>query len=159
MSVPDLDARRRALTDFESNILVEAAAGTGKTRALELCKAFLGLYRASLWGGGFSSMPALVGRLGQTADMTLPIDEMWVGFRPTSRDDAPILGPTGLDGLVVATGHHRNGILLTPLTANAVSAYILTQELSDDIKPFGPGRFQLGLGSENTSRRQAGIAE
>ena len=89
----------------------------------------------------------------------LPIDEMWVGFRPTSRDDAPILGPTGLDGLVVATGHHRNGILLTPLTANAVSAYILTQELSDDIKPFGPGRFQLGLGSENTSRRQAGIAE
>ena len=55
--------------------LFSAAAGTGKTRALELCKALLGLYKASLWGG-VSSMPALAGRLGQTADMTLPIDEM-----------------------------------------------------------------------------------
>ena len=71
----------------------------------------------------------------------LPIDEMWVGFRPTSRDDAPILGPTELEGLVVATGHHRNGILLAPLTANAVSDYILTRELSEEIKPFGPDRF------------------
>jgi glycine oxidase len=71
----------------------------------------------------------------------LPIDEMWVGFRPTSRDDAPILGPTKLDGLIVATGHHRNGILLTPLTSNAVSHYILTRELSDEIKPFGQDRF------------------
>ena len=44
----------------------------------------------------------------------LPIDELWVGFRPTSRDDAPILGPTSIEGLVLATGQHRNGILLTP---------------------------------------------
>ena len=42
----------------------------------------------------------------------LPIAETWVGFRPGSRDDAPMLGPSGIDGLVVATGHHRNGILL-----------------------------------------------
>ena len=34
----------------------------------------------------------------------LPIDELWVGFRPTSRDDAPILGPTSVEGLVLATG-------------------------------------------------------
>ena len=40
----------------------------------------------------------------------LPIDELWTGFRPTSRDDAPILGPTPIEGLFVATGHHRNGI-------------------------------------------------
>ena len=46
----------------------------------------------------------------------LPIAEIWVGFRPGSRDDAPMLGPSGIDGLVVATGHHRNGILLTPVT-------------------------------------------
>ena len=46
----------------------------------------------------------------------LPIDEMWVGFRPGSRDDAPVLGPSGIDGLALATGHHRNGILLTPVT-------------------------------------------
>jgi glycine oxidase len=71
----------------------------------------------------------------------LPLIETWVGFRPTSRDDAPILGPTEIDGLIVATGHHRNGILLTPLTANAVSHYILTNELIDGIEPFGPKRF------------------
>ena len=35
-----------------------------------------------------------------------------------------MLGPSGVDGLVIATGHHRNGILLTPLTAEAVSALL-----------------------------------
>ena len=59
----------------------------------------------------------------------LPIDETWVGFRPGSRDDAPMLGPSGIDGLVIATGHHRNGILLTPVTAEAISAYLLTGRL------------------------------
>jgi glycine oxidase len=71
----------------------------------------------------------------------LPIDETWVGFRPGSRDDAPMLGPSGIDGLVVATGHHRNGILLTPLTIETVSAYILTGRLPDTVKPFTPQRF------------------
>ena len=40
----------------------------------------------------------------------LPIDELWVGHRPGSRDDAPILGPGPMAGLIYATGHHRNGI-------------------------------------------------
>ncbi|EWY41310.1 glycine oxidase [Skermanella stibiiresistens SB22] len=71
----------------------------------------------------------------------LPIDELWVGFRPGSRDDAPILGPSALDGLVLATGHHRNGILLTPITANAVSDLILTGRIADVIRPFGIDRF------------------
>jgi glycine oxidase len=71
----------------------------------------------------------------------LPIAEMWVGFRPGSRDDAPILGPSGIDGLVIATGHHRNGILLTPVTAQAVSAYILTGCLPEAVRPFTPERF------------------
>ncbi|MGE4219005.1 MAG: glycine oxidase ThiO [Alphaproteobacteria bacterium] len=71
----------------------------------------------------------------------LRIVETWVGHRPTSRDDAPILGPGPVDGLVVATGHHRNGILLTPVTADAVSHYILTATIPDAIRPFGPERF------------------
>ena len=70
--------------------LFSAAAGTGKTRTLDLCKAFLGLYRASLWGGGFSSMPALVGRLGQTADMTLPIDEMCTKYDVRNKDKSTL---------------------------------------------------------------------
>jgi glycine oxidase len=71
----------------------------------------------------------------------LPIAETWVGFRPGSRDDAPMLGPSGVDGLVVATGHHRNGILLTPVTAAIVSDYILTGHLPDSALPFSPLRF------------------
>jgi glycine oxidase len=71
----------------------------------------------------------------------LPVAETWVGFRPGSRDDAPMLGPSGIDGLVVATGHHRNGILLTPVTAAVLSAYILTGALPENARPFSPQRF------------------
>ncbi len=71
----------------------------------------------------------------------LPIAEMWVGHRPGSRDDAPILGPSPLRGLVNATGHHRNGILLAPITANAISQFVLTGELDASMRPFGIERF------------------
>jgi len=71
----------------------------------------------------------------------LPVAETWVGFRPGSRDDAPILGPSGIDGLIFATGHHRNGILLTPLTIEVVSAYVLTGRLAETARPFTPERF------------------
>ncbi len=71
----------------------------------------------------------------------LPVDETWAGFRPGSRDDAPLLGPSAIDGLVVATGHHRNGILLTPVTADTISSYVLTGRLSDSLRPFSPERF------------------
>lgn len=91
----------------------------------------------------------------------LPIDEMWVGHRPTSRDDAPILGPTTLNGLVMATGHHRNGILLAPVTADAISRYILDGTMPTEIAPFGIDRFQKKEPhrkiSENIKLRQ-GIA-
>ena len=74
----------------------------------------------------------------------LPIAEMWVGFRPGSRDDAPMLGPSGIDRLVVATGHHRNGILLTPVSAAVVSTYILSGMLPEIARPFSPERFAAG---------------
>jgi glycine oxidase len=71
----------------------------------------------------------------------LPIDEMWVGFRPGSRDDAPLLGPSAIAGLVYATGHHRNGILLTPITARLVAHHILTGEIDAAMRPFLAARF------------------
>ncbi len=74
----------------------------------------------------------------------LPIAETWVGFRPGSRDDTPMLGPSGVEGLVVATGHHRNGILLTPVSAAVVSTYILTGVLPEMARPFSPERFARG---------------
>ena len=89
----------------------------------------------------------------------LPVVETWVGHRPTSRDDAPILGPTEIDGLVMATGHHRNGILLTPVTADAVSTYILTGEIGPAIEPFTLDRFAARPGAKrrNLGERRLGV--
>jgi glycine oxidase len=72
----------------------------------------------------------------------LPVIETWVGFRPGSRDDAPILGASGIDGLIFATGHHRNGILLTPVTVAAVTETILSGVSDPRILPFSMTRFQ-----------------
>jgi len=50
----------------------------------------------------------------------LQIEELGVGYRPGTPDNAPLIGRGALDGLTWATGHHRNGILLAPLTAELV---------------------------------------
>lgn len=71
----------------------------------------------------------------------LPIDEMWVGHRPGSRDDAPILGPAPVHGLIYATGHHRNGILLAPVTADTIAKLVLDGAVDPAIRPFGIERF------------------
>ncbi|MGH6881225.1 MAG: FAD-dependent oxidoreductase, partial [Hypericibacter sp.] len=71
----------------------------------------------------------------------LPVDEVWCGFRPASRDDAPILGPCSLPGLVHAAGHYRHGILLTPITAAGIADYVLRGELPSRLRPFTAARF------------------
>ncbi len=71
----------------------------------------------------------------------LPILESWSGLRPGSRDNAPILGKTPIDNLIYATGHYRNGILLTPITAYEMSKLISTGETSPTISPFQLSRF------------------
>lgn len=71
----------------------------------------------------------------------LPIQEMWVGHRPGSRDDAPIIGPSPVEGLIYATGHHRNGVLLAPLTADVISNTIIDGVLDPIAEPFGLSRF------------------
>jgi glycine oxidase len=71
----------------------------------------------------------------------LELAETVVGLRPGSPDNAPMLGPAGPEGLVVATGHYRNGILLTPVTADAIAGLLATGRVPDLIAPFAPGRF------------------
>ena len=78
----------------------------------------------------------------------LPIDEMWVGHRPGSRDDAPIVGPGPAPGLIYATGHHRNGILLTPVTVDAVARLVLEGVTEPAIRPFGIERFAPAKAAE-----------
>lgn len=71
----------------------------------------------------------------------LPVLETWAGLRPGSRDNAPILGETGVENLIMATGHYRNGILLTPVTAREITTLVLTGETSKTIAPFKLSRF------------------
>jgi glycine oxidase len=63
--------------------------------------------------------------------LELQIEELAVGFRPATPDAAPAVGPGAVTGLVWATGHHRNGILLTPLTAGLLAG-VLTDATSGD---------------------------
>ncbi|GGE44611.1 glycine oxidase ThiO [Agaricicola taiwanensis] len=72
----------------------------------------------------------------------LPLGESWVGHRPGSRDDAPILGRGPVEGLVYATGHHRNGVLLAPVTADAVRDIVLDRPVGNLISAFGFERFR-----------------
>ncbi|MDH7798106.1 MULTISPECIES: glycine oxidase ThiO [unclassified Beijerinckia] len=71
----------------------------------------------------------------------MPLEAVWSGFRPTSIDDAPILGDTGISGLLVATGHHRNGYLLAPVTAVAIEQCVIDTHITGPAAEFGPSRF------------------
>ncbi|MFF8018325.1 glycine oxidase ThiO [Streptomyces sp. NPDC007929] len=71
----------------------------------------------------------------------LPLTETRAGLRPGSPDNAPLLGPTGLEGLLLATGHYRNGVLLTPVTGDAMAHALATGELPEEARPFTPKRF------------------
>jgi glycine oxidase len=67
--------------------------------------------------------------------------ETWSGLRPDSPDHLPILGPTDLEGLMIATGHFRNGILLAPITAKMICEWIQAHRMSTDYECFSPMRF------------------
>lgn len=72
----------------------------------------------------------------------LELVETAVGHRPGSPDNAPLIGAvSGAEGLFVATGHYRNGILLLPVTSRGVAALLTGEDPPDDISGFGPGRF------------------
>lgn len=69
--------------------------------------------------------------------------ETWAGLRPASRDSLPILGPSSVtENLGFATGHYRNGILLTPVTIQLVSDWFESNDPSREMQPFLPSRFQ-----------------
>ncbi|MEU4492512.1 glycine oxidase ThiO [Streptomyces sp. NBC_00210] len=71
----------------------------------------------------------------------LPLTETRAGLRPASPDNAPLLGPTALPGLHLATGHYRNGVLLTPVTGDVLAELLVTGALPDEARAFTPRRF------------------
>jgi glycine oxidase len=98
---------------------------------------------------GFEKIPTVGGlsKLLAAAIETVPgladakIEEHWAGLRPDTPDHLPILGPAGVEGLVMATGHFRSGILLAPITARLVREWITLRSVSVDWERFGPMRF------------------
>jgi glycine oxidase len=80
-----------------------------------------------LLAGAIDLVPAL-------ADATL--GRTWSSFRPYSETGVPLLGPTSVDRLLLATGHHRNGILLAPITAEIICAVAMNRAAPVDLTPF-----------------------
>jgi glycine oxidase len=69
------------------------------------------------------------------------IIETWAGLRPGTPDGLPILGATEVEGLLIATGHYRNGILLAPITAKLIREWITRGKTEFDAAGFSPMRF------------------
>jgi glycine oxidase len=87
---------------------------------------------AKLLAGAIDVVPALA---------KARIEEHWAGLRPDTPDHLPILGPTDVDGLLMATGHFRSGILLAPITAQLVREWITLERVTMDWDRFSPMRF------------------
>jgi glycine oxidase len=74
----------------------------------------------------------------------LPLTSTWAGLRPRAADGLPVLGPCAeIAGVFYATGHYRNGILLTPITGELLARAIVDEEVSPPLQIFSPDRFQL----------------
>lgn len=71
----------------------------------------------------------------------LPLTETRAGLRPGSPDNAPLLGPTDCEGLLLATGHYRNGVLLTPVTGDVMAHVLSAGDLPEEARDFSPRRF------------------
>jgi len=87
---------------------------------------------ASILANALAAVPALAG-----AELV----ESWSGLRPAPADGAPLIGAGAAHGLFLASGHHRNGILLTPETARLVAETVLTGREPEALAPFSPRRF------------------
>jgi glycine oxidase len=92
--------------------------------------------------------PAGIGGLLQNAQRlaaslsSAGIREMWTGLRPSSPDGFPVIGKADLEGLIYATAHYRNGILLAPLTAACVAALVTGRPSPVGLETCSPSRFR-----------------
>ena len=72
----------------------------------------------------------------------LRFDRALASFRPGTPDNAPLIGPMEVEGLIAATGHYRNGVLLAPITADAIACFIESGDVGDAARPFSPLRLR-----------------
>lgn len=90
--------------------------------------------------------------LPDVAEMELV--ESMAGLRPGTPDNLPLIGPGAVEGLVLACGHYRNGILLAPITGEAVATVLSGAPLPEIVSPAAPvsSRFQGHTGSKTRSQ-------
>jgi glycine oxidase ThiO len=70
-----------------------------------------------------------------------PVEQFWWGFRPATPDESPILGQSAYPNLTLATGHYRNGVLLTPITARLIADLVWHQQTDKLLTDFSWERF------------------
>jgi glycine oxidase len=99
---------------------------------------FVGFEKRVTAGGLRAVLDLAIAAVPELADA--PLLETWAGFRPFTPDGLPLLGPSPIEGLFFATGHHRNGILLAPITARLVAEAVLRRPPELDLAPFRPHR-------------------
>jgi glycine oxidase len=99
-------------------------------------------YDKRLTGGGLASViDRAVRMMPGLSDAA--IAESWAGLRPCTPDELPILGfDPRIEGLLYATGHYRNGILLAPVTAQSICELAVRGETATDLAPFSIARFE-----------------
>jgi glycine oxidase len=107
------------------------------------------LIGATVEEAGFNkhTVPETIQKLRQAALDLVPelenarILEAWAGLRPGTPDGLPIMGPTSTPGYFIATGHFRDGILLSAITAKLMAQIMVGQEPAISISSFSPERF------------------
>lgn len=87
---------------------------------------------ASILAAAIEMIPELAGAA---------IEETWCGLRPGTPDHLPLIGPSEFEGLWLATGHYRNGILLAPATAEILGNWILRGKSDFNLEAYSPQRF------------------
>ncbi len=91
---------------------------------------------------GVSQLAKILESFGLTQSNAY-VERFWAGLRPKSADGLPVLGPwPGLQGLYLATGHYRNGVLLSAITADIIRGWATNQSDPMDLTPFNPIRFR-----------------
>ena len=100
-------------------------------------------YEKAVTSGGLEKILGAVNELAPSL-AGAAILETWSGLRPGTPDQLPILGPTDIEGLMIATGHYRNGILLAPITAKLITEWITEGRTSLNCEDFSPLRFLRG---------------
>ena len=100
-------------------------------------------YLKMVTAGGVKSILLNAAEISPAIDR-LPMVTSWAGLRPRAPDGLPLLGPCDeIEGLIYATGHYRNGILLAPLTGELIAETVVDGRISGELATFSPNRFRF----------------